>query len=880
MNNEVDKFLNMEKYNPNFIDYVNDRPQEKTITEVVYPWKNNDPLLFGDFVEWVIHVNYENDHFEKEIEISPINFKDRFLKHPLHFEEIFFDVDENGVDDLKVGYSFFSASIVNTQKDIAVEGVKSCLRVDAAAIPDRYANIEVWSEIKLNFGLIKDKSRDLSRPLIFNGRLRTLLENFVEKLENMFENTNFPLINSILKLISGRFERDTEPEIDVLAADDDWISVGIGISSPQGEKTPLYFEKRFGISKENIFQPLILEQELYNVQSVVPLQLLFGFKSGKFGTSTPTFDISFGLEFDPAIYLRSQFIPIGGYLYYGWDVKSSSSTETKITFISNILEGLGEDLEIGLIFDNTVNLAGSQHWMSFDIEGLGFEYRGNKKHNIGFLFSSPILSSKLRFEGIPKKINCGIDVDLSFIHLPDQMLETEGTATLELLDMGSEKIDRLVLYYPELSSEEPDIEFFTVSNIPSTDLSAHAHLYIHNDTMTTIQGDGYIEKDMASDLGSIQMFYRKADPNDPDKLLLKIPSIPADNRIGAEAKLYMDMDDFSNPNNYVQGEAYHTLSSNLNEISAYLPGEDVPIVSITDIPARTSAEGKLIWNKLQGFANVNRQSVGGPDPITINLDIGTFHIYNYLQILDGHIDCDFHLAETGYFGFDTSNDMIGDTVQVEDTSTGNILNLDVYKVSANDLDIDWDLDMTQTPIPIEELTVSGSLSLLEDFYIDATYQGKYLDFEGNWKVGTEGVFSVDFNQNDPIELVIDDLFPNNPTFDLGGGVIISDDLHFDMKWNWEAGTSISDPGWFKINEDTTDPNFDWCGIFFTYTPDGYTDPQFGIELGATDIGLLFWVKWYDDGYGLPTVWWFLDLSGSLYVDLLWNGVWYDDIHLW
>ena len=101
-----------------------------------------------------------------------------------------------------------------------------------------------------------------------------------------------------------------------------------------------------------------------------------------------------------------------------------------------------------------------------------------------------------------------------------------------------------------------------------------------------------------------------------------------------------------------------------------------------------------------------------------------------------------------------------------------------------------------------------------------------------------------------------------------------------MKWNWEAGTSISDPGWFKINEDSTDPNFDWCGIFFTYTPDGYTDPQFGIELGATDIGLLFWVKWYDDGYGLPTVWWFLELTGSLYVDLLWNGVWYDDIHLW
>jgi hypothetical protein len=882
MNTEVDKYLNMEEYNPNLINYINNGQQEKTTREVFYPWSDTKPLFMGDFVDWVIRVNYGDKSFEEEIDISPIDFEERFLKHPMHFEDKFFDVDEDGDDDLRVCYSFFTASILNTQKNIEVKGVKSILRVDAGDIPDRYVKLEVWSEIKLNFGLIKDKSRDVSKPVIFDSKLKTILGNFVEKLEALFENTGFNLIENILRLISSRLNRykeEPDPPVAPLAADDDWISVGIGIASPEGEKTPLNFEKRFGISKENIFQPLIFEHELYSIQSVVPLQLLFGFKSGKFGTSTPTFDAAFGLEFNPAVYIHTQFIPIGGYAYYGWDSKSASGSETKISLVTNIIKGSGEDIDISLIFDDTLNIASSNNWMSFDIKGIGFEYRANKKHDVGFLFSSPIFSGKLKFVGIPKQINCEFDVDLSFVYQQGQLLETTGIGTLKVLDMGTEKIDDIILYYPELDSEEPIIEFVKISNIPSTTLSAMAHLYVKNDTMTTIQGDGYLDLTMGSNLGPIQAFYRKADPNDPDKLFVKVPSVPRSNRIGAEAKLYMDMDDFTNPNNYVYGKAYRDSSGNLDEISAYLPGETVPIVSITDIPADTTGEAKLTWNKLKGYAYVDRRSAGGPDPITINVDIGTFHVYNFLQVLDGHIDCDFYLNENGYFGFDTANDMIGDTLEVEDTSTGNILVIDVYKVSANNLDVDWVLDMSKTPIPIEELYVGGSLSLLEDFYIDATYQGKYLDFEGNWKIGDAGEFSLDFNQADPIELILDDLFPSNPTWDLGGGIIISQDFHFDMKWKWEAGT-LQDPGYFKINEDSNNPNFDWCGIWFTYTPDGYTDPQFGIEIGGNNIGLIVWVRWWDDGTPPPAVSWWIAISGNFYCHLLWKGTWYQNIHTW
>jgi hypothetical protein len=887
INEEVDKYLNIEEYNSNIINYINKGPQEKTQKEVTFPWSINEPLSQGDILQWVIRVHYGEKYFEKEIDISPKDFRERFLKHPLHYEYVYFDVDENGEDDLKVFYSVFTSTILNTihDPDIEVSCLKTCLKVDAGDIPDRYERLEVWSEIKLNYGLIP-RSKDLDRPLSFNGKFKSLLENFIEKLQNKFENTRFTLIKKLLNLISGRLQQNTdgensEPDIEVLAADDDWLSAGIGIGSPEGEKTPIFFEKRFAFAKKNIFSPIIFEHELKQIQSTVPLELLFGFKAGKGGTSNPTFDIAFLVEFDPAIYICTQFIPLGGYIYYFWDVGSAHSTETRISFSANILKGSGDDTELTLIFDDTNPLASSSNWFSFDIQGLGFEYKANKKHNIGVLVTSPIFSAKLKLVSFPSQITCGFDVDLSLEYQQDVLFDTEAIGSLNL-DMSSD-LDDVILYYPELGPDEPKIELVKISGVPkSQSLSVNAHLRIQNGSeFVTLMGEGYVDFTMSSDLDRVQVFYRKADPYDPDKLFIDVPyGIPRSQRVGAKAELKIDLDNFTNLDNYVFGRIYRTSSGNLQEIDGYLPGETEPIVRITEIPANSEAKGKLEWNKLKGYAYADRQSAGAPDPIEINVDIGTFNIYNYLEIQDGHIDCDFHLAENGYFGFDTANDMIGDTLRVTDTSSGNQLSIDVYKVSAEDLWVDWVLDMSQTPIPIEELAITGDLSLLEDFIISATYQGQYLEFEGDWQVGKEGIFSLDFNQDEPIELILDDLFPNDPKFTLGGGVIISEDFHFDMKWNWEEGQSINDPGWFKINEDTNDPNFDWIGIYFTYTPDGYTDPQFGIEIGGNDIGLIVWVKWYDDGFGLPEVWWYVYIMGNFYADLLWNGVWYQNIHTW
>ncbi|MCK5636826.1 MAG: hypothetical protein KAH91_05330, partial [Thermoplasmatales archaeon] len=422
----------------------------------------------------------------------------------------------------------------------------------------------------------------------------------------------------------------------------------------------------------------------------------------------------------------------------------------RITFTTN---GFGSlDVELSLIFDSTAPLASTSNWMGFDLKWLGFDYTANKKHSVAVLLTSPSFSGKLKFNGIPSSISCEFDVDLSFTYQQGQLLDAQGTGSLNL-NMNS-KLDSAILYYPELGSNEPLIEFVKVTGIPaSQSLSAHAHLKIQDNVgggISELYGDGYVDLTMSSSLSRIQLFYRKADPSDPDKLFIDVPNgIPASNRVGATAKLHMDLDDFSNPANYVYGRIYRDSTQNIQEINGYLPGESEPIVKITDIPSDSEANAKLIWNKLQGYAYARRQSAGSPDPIEINVDIGTFHVYNYLEIQDGHINCEFHLQDNGYFTFDTSNDMIGDTLEVTDTSTGNQLNIDVYKVSANNLDVQWDLDLNSDPIEVNELAFSGKLNFLEDLELSATYQGKNLDFDTSWKVGQEGEFSVDFYQDDP-----------------------------------------------------------------------------------------------------------------------------------
>jgi len=870
INQEVEKYLNIEDYNPKY------QPR-RTIKEINYPW-HIDTSKAGDFVDWIIHVNYkepggQEKYFQEQIIINPLNFRDRFLEHPWHYEMLSFDTNEDGTDDLEVYYSVFVSMLTNVPEAIDIKSVRTCLKVRSEDMLVRKAKLEVWSELKFNFGLIKDISRSHEKSIFTYNKLGDIFNRF-------FENIHFtPLINLWNRIFNNLNIKNSQsvnnPSYKFSANDNDWLAMGIGVVSPEGENIPLYYEKYLNVAKDNIFSPLIFEHELKQVGSHEPLGLLFGFQAGHENQGASN-DVAFEIDFDPAIHIRTQYVPRNNYVYYYFDTGSAYSKETRVSFTTN---GFGGDnVELSLIFDDTTPLASSQNWMSFDIKWLGFDYKANKKHTVSVLLTSPSFSTKLKLKGMPTQASCEFDVDLSFQYQQGHLLDVKGTGSLEL-DMSSDMSD-VILYYPELSANEPEVEFVRVSDIPkSQELSAHTELYINNGSMTTLRGKGYVDLSMSSSLGSIKAFYRKADPADPDKLFIDIPfGIPASQRVGAEAELYMDLDDFSNINNYVFARGYRTASGNLQEISGYLPGAIEPIVSITEIPSNSEGRGKLEWNRLRGYAYAVRSTSGGPDPIDVNIDIGTFNLKNHFELRNGHLDLRFHLAEDGYLFFDTSNNMVADSLKVSDTSTGDQLEISADNVDADQLNAQWNLDLSEDPIQIEELAFSGALSLLENFVLEATYQGEYLNFDMDWKMGQEGKVSFDFSQDEPIEIIVDDLFQDDPTWDVGGGVIIDQDFHLDLKWKWIRGEPTGSHGYFKINEDTNTPNFDWIGFNIEYTPDGYDEPQYGIEVGGYNVGVIVFMEWYKDpDYWKPFIWWYVVILGNFYLHLLWEGDWYYNV---
>jgi hypothetical protein len=877
INQEVEKYLDFKDYDSNY------QPR-RTVKDINFPWYV-DTSKAGDFVDWIIHVNYkepggQEKYFQEEIIISPLNFRDKFLEHPWHYEKLSFDTNEDGIDDIEVYYSVFISMLTNIPEGIDTKSVRTCLKVRTEDMLVRDAKLEVWSELKFNFGLIREISRSHEKSFSTYNTIGRILYRFVENIFERFEATQFtPFMNLWNRIFNQLNIKNLETESNLnyklAASDTDWLAMGIGVVSPEGEKIPLYYEKYLNVAKNNIFSPMIFEHELKQVGSQEPLGLLFGFQAGHENQGA-TNDVAFEIDFDPAIHIRTQFVPRNNYVYYYFDTGSGYSKETRVSFTTN---GFGGDnVELSLIFDDTTPLSNSKNWMSFDIKWLGFDYRANKKHTVSFLLTSPSFSTKLKLKGVPTQASFEFDADLSFEYQQGQLLDVEGTGSLEL-SMNS-NMDDAILYYPELSSEEPKIEFVKVSSIPkSQSLSAHTELYIHNGSMTTIRGVGYVDLSMSESLGSIKAFYRKADPADPNKLFIDIPyGIPASQRVGAEAELYMDLDDFSNINNYVYARGYRTASGNLQEISGYLPGALEPIVSITEIPSNSEGRGKLEWNRLRGYAYAFRTTSGGPDPIDVNIDIGTFNIKNHFELRNGHLDLRFHLNEDGYFYFDTSNNMIADLLRVTDTSSGDQLKISADNVDADQLNAEWNLDLSESPIQIEDLAFSGALSLLENFVLEASYQGEYLNFDMDWKMGQEGQVSFDFSQDEPIEIVVDDLFQDDPTWDVGGGVIIDQDFHFDIKWKWIRGSPSGEHGYFKINEDTNNPNFDWIGFNIEYTPDGEDDPQYGIEVGGYNVGVIVFMEWYKDpDYWKPFIWWYIYITGNFYMHLLWEGEWYYNV---
>jgi len=895
----VNKYLNM--------DANNYKPCGQTQKTIDLPWMN----LNGDsLIEWWVRLEYNGQTFDKQVDISIGDFSEKFLKHPEYGEILYFDIDSDSADDVEVIVGFYW-SVIRYPDGTDARSLESRFRVRQmpdGGIQDEDGELEVWSDLRVNYGLINTpgKSKSLSHSLsdfreVANGNYQPgfFLIQLIEKLDNQNENGRLTALGNIFRKILSNFLESVESgapgngDIAPLTSDgdDDYISIGSGYRSPEGQKIPLLVEKRFSFAKSlswswksgSIFNPTVFQHKM-DPGGTDPIELLYGFQACDGASDTVQYDIAFSVEFDPAVYLITKFVPTDGCVYYYFDQKSYSG-ETKVTFSADILEGSGENVpSLSLTFDRIdSNLARSGRWLMFDLDiingdllGGGFHYRASHKHSIGIEVNALGFEEKVKMDGIPTSIDFGWDVDLNFAVACPNMVDVVFGGGVEL-NMNS-NIDGLTIYYPKSNPADADVTFIEVSDIPSIDLDARASLYLHNGSMLTVRPSGSINLDMSSSIGEINVYYPKADPNsDPDSVFINVPdgSVPKSVELGAVLDVHVDLDNLLNPSNYIYGRVYHDCNINMQEIGAYIPGEETPIVKITDIPADASVEGKLYWGQLSGYAYATRGYIGGFDPIEVNLEYGGFEIYNKLEIREGYITTSFKIAEDGYFNFDTSNKMLGNTLRVsnsgEDISLKR-LELLVDEVSADNLQADWDIDISGEQPKINNLDFNGFIDTIKGLHFNLNLEGKSSSLDFDWVTGQAGYVEIDFQQEDPIRLDFN-LDDQVEGVDFHGYVELPNNPHFDLSWDWKQGDSSDDPGYFKINENTNEASIEDMYLYFTY------QDMWGAEASLSNAGIYVCVEWY--WYNLLLyIWPVIDVYGDVDLNLLLNGEWYYNVEDW
>jgi len=891
----VDKYLSM--------DMDNYKAIKTTQMDIDLPWVN---INKNDLLEWIIHLEYNGQKFDKQVDVSISDFSEKFLKHPEYGEILYFDIDNDVADDVEVIIGFYW-SIIKYPDGQDARSLESRLRVRQmpdGGIQDANGDLEVWSQLKVNYGLISEPGRSRSIPKSISDLRNVLKENyqpgfllrqFVDKLTNEREERLSSLRNIINKLF-GKFLRNNGDKFsncgDVvqLASDDnDYIAIGAGYHSPAGQKIPLLVEKRFSFAKGinwksgSIFNPTIFQHKM-DPGGTEPIELLYGFQAYSAGSTNPSYDVAFSVEFDPAVYLITKFIPTDGVVYYFFDQESYSG-ETKITFSADVGAGSEQDIpSLSLTFDRIdSDLAQSGRWLMFDLDiidgdllGGGFHYKASHKHSIGIEVNALGFEEKVKMDGIPTSIDFGWDVDLDFAVAGPNMVDVVFGGGIKL-NMNS-KIDKLTVYYPKSNPADADVTFIEVSDIPSIDLDARASLYMHRGSMLTVRPSGSIDLDMSSSIGEINVYYPKADPNsDPDNVFINVPdgSIPRSVELGAVLDVHVDLGNLMNSNNYIYGRVYHDCNTNMKEIEAYIPGEEIPIVKITDIPADASFEGRLNWGQMSGFAYATRGYIGGFDPVEVNLEFGGFKIYNKLEIRQGHITTSFQIAEDGYFNFDTSDKMLGNTLRVDNVGSGTSLKrleLLVDEVSADNLQTDWDIDTSGNQPKINSLDFSGVINTLKGLHLNLNLKGESSSLDLDWVTGQTGYLEIDFQQDGPIRLDfnLDDQIEG---VDFHGYVELPNDPHFDMSWKWKQGTSSSDPGYFKINENTNEESIEDMYLYLTY------QDLWGAEVSLSNAGIYVCVDWY--WYNLLLyIWPVIDIYGDVELNLLLDGQWYYNVEDW
>ena len=867
----------------------------ESVQSIELPQIGHDGEIFG----WWVRLEYNGETFEKELDISIDDFQEKFLKHPEYGEILHFDIDDDSDNDVEVIVGFYWSVIQNAEGSQS-KSLEMRFRVrqleGGGYIDDSDGELEVWSELHVNYGLVKNNAIDkpptynLKNMMIENYKSELLITKLINQIFGQKKNVNF-LLTDIFRNILSRFQQknlDDEPLLDVgpLAADNDYFSMGAGYRSPGGVDIPRFTEKRFAFAKDNIFNPTIFQHEMDpgSSKGKGPIELLYGFRSFKEGDSidNPSYDIAFSVEFDPAVYLKTKFVPLGGYVYYYFNQDSQQNSDSKITFSSDIIKGSGESIELSLIFDKIDSSLGqSGKWMSFDIDVnifgrgdlVGFHYKASHKFTVSIVVSAPQFEEKVKIKGIPKSVDFGWNVDVDLIVLP-HTIDISFGGSVEL-DMSS-NIDDVIVYYPKFDPDDSDAAFIHASDIPSYEkLSAEASLYIHNGSMLTVTPAGYVDLTMSSQFGEINVYYPKAESIGPDTVFISIPEgIPSSVRVSAEATLHIDLDDLLNPANYIYGKIEHDCSSNFDELDVFLPGEELPIVKITDVPSYSKVNGQLYWNKLQGSVYALRSSSGSPDPIEINLEYTGFALNNVLEIRDGHISLGFRVAEDGYFNFDTSKTMFANTLHVVNDNTGDELTLIVDEVSADNLQADWNIDTSGDNLKINNLKFGGIIDTLRGLKLDLKYEGKTTAFNLDWVLGQEGQFDIEFDQGS--DTTIDfDLGKNSNVFDFRGSVTLSQKLQFDMNWQFRQGSSTFDPGHFTINEFNDGPNLKQFNLYFTY------QGTYGVEIDFYNFKVYLDLEWWKGDRILPYVWLDYEVGISdLDVDLLWNGEWYYNIEDW
>ena len=129
----------------------------KTQKKISLPWSNQ----INDFLDWTIRLQYNGQSFEEKVPIDITDFKEKFLKHPEYGEILYFDIDSDPEDDVEVIIGFYW-SIIQYPDEEPAKSLETRFRVRQLEtgdyIEDSDGELEVWSELHVNYGLVKNKS--------------------------------------------------------------------------------------------------------------------------------------------------------------------------------------------------------------------------------------------------------------------------------------------------------------------------------------------------------------------------------------------------------------------------------------------------------------------------------------------------------------------------------------------------------------------------------------------------------------------------------------------------------------------------------------------------------------------------------------------------